>query len=205
MLYLTFYMPIPRILHQIWVGPNPLPEKSHVFIEQIKTLHPDYEYRLWTDADITPANFTNYEYIMKTKNYAQKADIMRYEILYKFGGIYLDIDMEVFKNLSPLLTHDLIVCNEDGNIHRYMTNAFIAASKQNAQLLACVNAIPTIDFTKPVNVATGPYFFRKCIRLTDSVSILPTAYIYPTHYTNPHAKFEHTSTTYMCHHWNKNW
>ena len=82
---------IPRCIHQIWVGPNPVPEKSDTFIRDLKRLHsPRFEYRLWTDADVTPENFSNYNWIMKTSCYAQKADIMRYEILYNHGGVYFD-------------------------------------------------------------------------------------------------------------------
>jgi mannosyltransferase OCH1-like enzyme len=199
-------MPIPKLIHQIWVGPNPIPSKSIKFIETIRSLHPEFEYRLWQDKDITPEIFVNYEYIVKATSYAQKADIMRYEILYRQGGIYFDIDFEVFKNIAPLLTNDLVVCNEDENTDKYITNAFICASKDNPELRKCVERIKEIDLTSNrISHMSGPWFFRKCITLTDRVTILPTSYIYPTHYTNPKATFQITETTYACHHWDKNW
>ena len=200
---------IPRCIHQIWVGPNPVPEKSDTFIRDLKRLHsPRFEYRLWTDADVTPENFSNYNWIMKTSCYAQKADIMRYEILYNHGGVYFDIDFEVFRSIEPLLTNDLIVCNEDKHVHKIMTNAFIACTRGNPELKKCVEAVRHVDFSsKSINVTTGPHFFRRCIDLKSAgVTILPTSFIYPVHFNEDQTKpFVPSDTTYARHHWFKSW
>jgi mannosyltransferase OCH1-like enzyme len=198
-------MEIPKIIHQIWVGQKPIPTKSVEFIKKIKELHPDFEYRLWTDKDINPYNFNNYNYILQSKSFAQKADIMRYEILYRYGGIYLDIDFEVFKKLDNLLTHDLIVCNEDKTVDKYMSIGFIACTKGNLQLKNCVSKVPTINFNLPVNEASGPHFFRRCIELSDSVRVLPTKYMYPLHYKEKHKQLDIDDEIYALHHWDKNW
>jgi mannosyltransferase OCH1-like enzyme len=200
---------IPRIIHQIWVGQNPLPKKSKEFIKKIKELHPTFEYRLWGNTDITPHNFVNIDYINKTDSYAQKADIMRYEILYNYGGIYLDIDMEVLKNLEPLLTHNLVVCNEDNNTDKYMSNGFIASSKYNYNIKKAVDNIKNIDFSLPINEASGPYYLRKNIVLDSNTRLLPTIYIYPIPYGRKINK-EYLNTldisqSYTIHHWDKAW
>jgi mannosyltransferase OCH1-like enzyme len=195
-------------IHQIWVGPNPIPIKSIKFIEEIKKLHPDYEYRLWTDADLTSENFEILEYINSTHIYAQKADIMRYEILYKHGGMYLDIDFEVLKPLTPLLTHDLVVCNEDQYTDKYITNAFIYSTPGNQNLKNCIDNIHTCPLGGKVNVsiATGPWYLRKNIQINDCVKILPTHVMYPTHYSQKGWRPDVFSPeTYAMHHWDKNW
>ena len=198
---------IPLIIHQIWVGPNPIPEKSIMFIEKIKLLHPDYEYRLWKDSDITPENFSNFDYIQKTQIYAQKADIMRYEILYRYGGIYLDIDFEIFKCMTPLLTHSLVMCNEDANINKYMTNAFIASSIGNENLKRSVENIKNCRINRPyVSEDTGPWYFRKCIIPDETTRVLPTHVMYPTHFTQKGFRpAVFSNETYGMHHWDKNW
>lgn len=200
-------MSIPKKIHQIWVGPNTMPPKSIEFIEDIKKLHPDYEYRLWTDSDLTPANFSNLLVIQSTPIYAQKADIMRYEILYRHGGIYLDIDFEIFKPLTPLLTADLVVCNEDEHIDKYITNAFICSSIENPDMKRCVENIgkTTLGDRHQVNVTTGPYYLRKHIRL-EYANVLPTHVMYPTHYTQRgYRPDKFLPDTYGMHHWDKNW
>jgi mannosyltransferase OCH1-like enzyme len=197
-----------KLIHQIWVGPHPIPQKSIIFIEKIKKLHPHYEYKLWTDADLNSDNFSNLDYINATPIYAQKADIMRYEILYKYGGVYLDIDFEIFKCLDPLLTRDLVVCNEDSYINKYMTNAFIYSIPGTTFLKNCVDNIKNCPLGGEVNVAiaTGPWYFRKQISLEDA-RVLPTHVMYPTHWTQ-HKGFRpdyFSPETYGMHHWDKNW
>jgi len=194
-------------IHQIWVGPNPIPEKSIGFIENIKALHPDFEYRLWTDKDLTPENFLNLSYIKSTPIYAQKADIMRYEILYNHGRLYLDIDFEVFKPLDSLLTHDLVLCNEDNNIQKYMTNAFIYTIPGTRSLKRCIDNIKGCPLGGQVNVsnATGPWYFRKYINLEEA-KILPPHVMYPTHYLQRgYRPTTFSPETYAMHHWDKNW
>jgi mannosyltransferase OCH1-like enzyme len=206
---------IPHKIHQIWVGPNPLPSKSKNFSKEIKTLHPNFKYKLWTDKDITPANFSNYKYIMETKSYAQKADIMRYEILYKEGGIYIDIDFQLFKNIEPLLTNELIVCHEDPFTYLHMSVGFIAATKHNPNLKRCVDNIKSIHFSLPINFATGPVYFRSNIIFNKNVTILDTNVLYPIHWfpnkfysllgTPKYTQNSFGEETYGIHHWNGDW
>lgn len=196
---------IPKIIHQIWVGDLPIPEKSVEFIKNIKTLHPEYEYRLWNNDDLTPLNFSNILYINKASSNAQKADMMRYEILYRFGGIYLDIDFELFKSIDGLLKNKMVVCNEDGNIDQYMSNSFIACTKGNENLHRCVQAIKTVDYNAPINHSTGPYFFRKNIDLNEDATLLPTINMYPKHWSERAKVIEKTDEIFGVHHWDKNW
>ena len=195
---------IPKKIHQIWVG-SPLPEKYKKFISNIKTLHENFEYKLWNDDDITKENFTNYDLICSTKCFAQKADIMRYEIVYKHGGIYLDIDFEIIKCLSDLLTADFVVCNEDSHTNQYMSNSFFASSVKNENLLRCIENIRSADFTLPVNVSTGPWFFRRFINFDENIKILPTITFYPKNWDEKHKEIKITDEIYGIHHWDKNW
>ena len=197
---------IPRIIHQIWIGPKPIPEKSVEYIKKIKELHPDYQYRLWINDDLTPENFVNYKIIQKCYSWTQKSDLMRYEILYQYGGIYLDIDFEIFKNLEPLLTNELVVCNEDNKINDYMSTAFIASKQYNKNILNCVNNFKYVDLSLSPNASTGPYYFRKNIRLDDTVEILPTHTMYPTHWTmKGYYPYKYLEDTYGVHHWHGDW
>ena len=84
---------IPKVIHQIWLG-SPLPERYRQFQETWIANHPDWEYRLWTDEDIEPFHLVNQEAFDKSANYAEQANILRYEILYRYGGLYVDTDFE---------------------------------------------------------------------------------------------------------------
>ncbi|HEY2811258.1 MAG TPA: glycosyltransferase [Rhabdochlamydiaceae bacterium] len=87
---------IPKIIHQIWLG-SPLPEKYHAFQKSWQEHHPDWQYRLWTDADLPAFHFSDRARFDKAENKAEQSDILRYEILYQFGGVYADTDFECLK------------------------------------------------------------------------------------------------------------
>lgn len=91
---------IPKIIHHIWLG-SPLPEEYRVLIETWRTMHPDWVHMLWTDESIKNIKLYNQDLFDLVNNYGQKSDILRYEILYNIGGLYLDID---FRCLKP---HDI--------------------------------------------------------------------------------------------------
>jgi inositol phosphorylceramide mannosyltransferase catalytic subunit len=92
---------MPRIIHHVWVGPNPLPTSAATFMASWKRLHPGWDVRLWTDANLPP--LPNESLYRQTTIQAQKADLLRYELLLRFGGIYVDIDFECLRCLEPLL------------------------------------------------------------------------------------------------------
>lgn len=86
---------IPKKIHQIWLGSN-FPEEYLNWQESWKRHHPDWEYYLWTDAEVKQFEFRNREVFEETKNFGAKSDILRYEILYNHGGLYIDTDFECF-------------------------------------------------------------------------------------------------------------
>ena len=72
----------------------------------IHTSHTGWEHRLWTDAevDLLGEDFRNRQAYLDAPNYGQKADILRYELLQTFGGLYVDVDMECLQSFNHLHT-----------------------------------------------------------------------------------------------------
>lgn len=87
---------IPKIIHHIWVG-GTLPPVFQKYINSWKKHHPDWEHRLWTDEDVKSFEFVTKKAYFRCKNPGHKADILRYEILNKFGGLYVDTDFLCLK------------------------------------------------------------------------------------------------------------
>ena len=83
---------IPKVVHQIWLGGN-VPEKFQEWMSTWMNIN-GWKYRLWTDKDVKKFNLHNQALFDKAKDYGEKADIFRYEILYRFGGVYADVDFE---------------------------------------------------------------------------------------------------------------
>lgn len=93
---------IPKIIHQIWLGPKRPPGFFLKFRESWQKMHPDWEYRLWTDADLATYDFELRDLFDLSDNYGEKSDILRCEVLLKHGGVYVDADFECLKPIDEL-------------------------------------------------------------------------------------------------------
>jgi len=84
-------MTIPKIIHQIWIGPKPRPSK---FMDTWKTKHPEFTYILWTEDEMRRRGLKLkcWKQINTMSEICGKVDIIRLEILYQYGGIYIDAD-----------------------------------------------------------------------------------------------------------------
>jgi hypothetical protein len=82
---------IPHIIHQIWIGDKPAPKK---LMETWSIKHPDFEYIFWNEDEIIKRGLQLkcYEKINMMNEINGKADIIRWEILYEYGGIFIDAD-----------------------------------------------------------------------------------------------------------------
>ena len=100
----------------IWVGADPAPPFVGEYFQGWKTLMPEWDLRLWTNEDIHSTEFSeDYQRLIDSaRQGAQKADIMRYYILWKHGGIYMDADVEPHRSLEPLLATKkrLLLCHD---------------------------------------------------------------------------------------------
>ncbi|MES2344402.1 MAG: glycosyltransferase [Chlamydiota bacterium] len=106
---------IPKVLHFIWIGPNSFPKDSLVNLRSWIGKHPDWTINFWTDRERPlphPAmhkKFINEITLMrlsqfydKTDNFAEKSDLLRYEILFQYGGVYVDHDVKCFKAFDEM-------------------------------------------------------------------------------------------------------
>jgi|GEM_PF-2389554 len=94
------YPKIPKIIHQIWIGnraiPKILQEYQKTWIEQ----NPDWEYKLWTNEEVKKYIFASVELkslFDQPLTLGERVDVLRYDILYQYGGIYADCDCVCLK------------------------------------------------------------------------------------------------------------
>src|SRR5262249_19779423 len=84
---------IPRPIHQAWIGTQP---PSVAWLRSWSEQHSGWEYRLWTEQNI-PWPLRNQAQFDASPQYCGKSDILRYELLLRFGGIYVDADMRCLR------------------------------------------------------------------------------------------------------------
>lgn len=107
---------IPKVIHYIWLGNKPLPKIAQKCIESWKKYCPDYEIKRWDESnlDINKYQFAKDAY--SAKKYAFVSDVLRTDILYEYGGIYLDIDVELLKPIDDLLKYNTFGGFETSNL-----------------------------------------------------------------------------------------
>jgi mannosyltransferase OCH1-like enzyme len=124
---------IPRIIHLIWVGDNPKPNYLLDNLNKWKELMPSWDIKLWTNNDISTKHFplNIIKLLNKVNKGAQKADIMRYYIMAKYGGFYLDSDVTPYRSLEPLITQlpniNAILCHDFELTWAYISIGFFSA------------------------------------------------------------------------------
>ena len=104
---------IPKIIHYCWFGGNPKPESVKKYIESWHRYCPDYEIREWNESnfDINENVYCREAY--EAKKWAFVADMARLVVLEKYGGIYMDTDVEVVRPFDDLLAYGAFMCFEN--------------------------------------------------------------------------------------------
>jgi mannosyltransferase OCH1-like enzyme len=151
---------IPRTLHLIWFGDIAKFAPYEGFFNKWTELMPHWTIRLWRDDDMREFPEAVQQKIAEATQYAQKADIARYFILEKYGGVYLDTDVVPYRSLDPIiaLDYDIVTFNEwQDVVWEYMAQFFIACIPHHpAMQLACQYALGAQLNTGDINDKTGP-------------------------------------------------
>jgi mannosyltransferase OCH1-like enzyme len=144
---------IPKIIHQTYKN-HDLPEIYQRCQTEIKRFHPDFEYRFYTDDDMDRLMKTEFpEYYDKFNELPRmimKIDMFRYFLMYKYGGLYTDMDYFIFKPFDLLGYNVVIPCNKED---RYGTpiclgNCIFASQPGHTFWKVLMDTLFTIDRTK---------------------------------------------------------
>ena len=94
---------IPKVIHYCWFGRNPLPKSAIKCINSWKKFFPDYEIKEWNEDnfDVNMIPYTREAY--EAKKYAFVSDYARIWVLYHYGGLYFDTDVEVIKQMDDIV------------------------------------------------------------------------------------------------------
>lgn len=180
-------MVIPRIIHQVWKNNN-IPFKWKLGPFEWKRLHPFHKYILWTDVKCLKYLKTyHHEYLEIYQNYEydiQRADFIRYFILYDFGGIYSDLDQYPLENIEKYINSsdvDYFTTSTIKNFN-YITNNLMISRRKSPIFLTIINnlnnKIPFYSIGRYLTVfySTGPLFITNVVRgQNNNYVILPSS------------------------------
>lgn len=98
---------IPKVIHYCWFGKGEIPDFFEKYLQTWKEKLPDYTIKRWDESnyDVNKVEYTKEAY--KNRKFGLVCDYARIDIVYEYGGIYLDIDVEVLKNFDSLLNQNM--------------------------------------------------------------------------------------------------
>ena len=205
---------VPRTIHQIWLG-SKVPKKYDIWRNSWIKYNPDFEYILWDEKKILETGLINEKQFMQAKNYGVKSDIARYEILYKFGGIYADTDFEALKPIDPRLLSRSFVAGHLFEYKPQINNALIISEPKCGIIKTVIHNLPEYPGEMTgleVLDYSGANYLSKIIfenRYLEDILVLPSQYLYPwpsfmkLSNQNPHSMA--TEITIGIHHWDASW
>ena len=182
---------IPKILHFVWIGTRKIPE----CVKTWEQTHSDWKIIIWNEDKIAKLTLINDDiYKLPNKKYNQKSDIVRLEILYRYGGVYVDADIINLKSIDRLLDTNLFFIQEKQGL---LSNSVIGSSVKNRTILDIIRHIKN-TFNQEIAVwkSTGPKcitdFLANSNKITipeshlnyDIVSRTKSLKIYPYYYFN---------------------
>jgi len=206
-------MNIPRKLHQIWYqGQANISIDGKICQNTVKKINNNWDYILWDEASINNLVEKDYAwfkpYFNKNTNMIQKIDLAKYLILYKYGGIYVDMDFISIKNFNNILDRIVKEDLEATNVCQYpniiltdeyplssqyqktICNAIMISTKEHPFWLGLFNEyIKNINYTdenkdKETYTKTGPIFLynviTKLLKYYNDILILKHHYLCPS-------------------------
>ena len=173
-------------------------------MEAWKIKHPQWIYKLWTEGNLP--KIRNQHQFDNIQSFAGKSDILRYEILNRWGGVYVDVDMECIHPLEDTLCKFKFFATYENEHLRpgIITNSVVGSQPQHPILHRLIDEIGHLkDLNQaPDWMRTGPILFTKVMkdfRKSRKVVIFPGYSFNPVHYLG--FKYIGPGKIYAIHHW----
>ena len=207
---------IHKIIHYCWFGGTPLPKLAQKCINSWKKCCPDYEIIEWNESNFD-LNCCDYvKEAFQAKKWAFISDYARLKIVYEEGGIYLDTDVELIKNLDPFLNDRCFLGEETSG---YINTGLGFGAEKNNEI---IEEMLKIYEKKHFKLANGNYDMTPCPKTNteplikygyiftgkeiwkrENVVVYPPEYFCPINYMTGEKNI--TINTYSIHLYNASW
>lgn len=204
-------MSIPRIIHRIWLG-GPEPEYTARFAESWR--REGWEVWSWTDDNVQPlagllANQDIYDRAaeLAPEHVGQlRSDVLRYELLWTYGGVYVDADLMSLKPIDDLIAD--VECFAAWEVQdRWIANGFMGARRGHPFIRRLIDGLAfnvRIEHGHKPNRMTGPQYLTRMWQRYDrgdDVEVLPQRLIYPYGWQELEREHETFPDAYTAHWW----
>lgn len=171
-------MLIPKKIHYCWFGKNPFPERYKKWMDSWKRYCPDYEIIEWNEDnyDITKNKYMHQAY--EAKKWGFVSDYARLDVIYNYGGIYLDTDVELVRNLDELLYQSGFMgfqmeqqVNSGLGFGAAAGNIFIKGMLDAYNDLSFIDSLGNMDLT-PCPIRETEYLIKQGLQLNGEYQVL---------------------------------
>ena len=197
---------IPKIIHYCWFGRGQMPELALKCIESWKKYLPDYELRLWNEENFDIDSVPYVKEAYETRKYAFVTDYVRLWALEQEGGLYMDVDFEVYKSFDDLMEQYAAFAGYEGSKKNPVMMGVIAAEAHHPWIQGMMATYADRRFLKEdssldmtpntgyfYNWMTAQGFVADGVEKDwNGVHILPVEYFCPGLTTGENLRCEHT-------------
>ncbi len=206
---------IPKVIHYCWFSGKAMPDSFKRCIESWEKYCPDYEIRRWDEGnyDITKNQYMKTAY--EKEKWGFVPDYARLDILYNYGGIYIDTDVELVRNLDELLYQPAFCGVEKwGNINMGGCSGAVKGHPMIRRLIEARENVSFIREDGSLNLETcGIYetqpFIKEGMRVNNQVQTVCGMTVYSSDYFHPYdymsGELTMTKNTFSIHHFNGGW
>lgn len=206
---------IPKIIHYCWFGRSEKPELAKKCIESWHRFCPDFEIREWNEdnCDYQAMPFMAEAYA--AKKYAFVSDVMRLIALEQYGGVYFDTDVEIIRDITPLLDDEgFIGFENDQYVASGLTIASISHHAVVQSMIEEYRKLHFINADGTTNAVGCPHLNTDVMERFGLVrngreQIVSGIHVYPEDYFNPvdstTGKLTKTENTYSIHWYSMSW
>lgn len=206
---------IPKTIHYCWFSGLPIPQKLQNCIESWHEKCPDYEIVRWDESNYDYKKFLYTKQAYEAKKWGFIPDIARLEILYQYGGFYLDTDVELLKSLDELRYQKGFCGREDwGHVNFGSGSGCVRHLDIVGELLDFRKDVPFLLADGRYNVTTCGYFetkplMDKGLSITNRTEIVEGLTVYASEFFCPYnyisGKENITDETVSIHYFNGGW
>lgn len=209
---------IPKVIHYFWFGHNKMPELLKKCIQSWKKYCPNYEIKKWDESNFN-VNICNYvKEAYKAKKWAFVSDYARFFILNKYGGVYLDTDVELIKPIDEIIKQGPFFACENQFFDSIAPGLGMATYSDNELYSKIIQDYNNSHFIlknglydeKPVGKRiVDKYLLKdglkdvKGIQQVDGINIYPHDYFCPLNFLT--GKLTITNNTVAIHHYASSW
>lgn len=195
---------MPRILHFVWIGDDPIPPERQSCIDSCIKAHPGWDVRVWRDvADFgllhNKRAFYGADKLAPTTwphaRFQIASNVLRFEVMLRYGGLFFDTDIVCLRSLEPLIQR----VEDEGKAgmlgweieRRWLGEAVIASVPSAPFMQRIVDNLEPWAFKragKPATCTVGPQYVTPILKGTDELAdvlVMPQSAFFPARYDQP--------------------